>query len=409
MKRENGKLNLVMISTLCALMWANGAPTGKQIRVGVDENGHEKYMVRLDSKESNDLAVEIYNDVKKSLVLVKGENGVGSGFVVEADGKRWIYTNEHVARIGHPLKAVFIDGTTVAFGGMIEVAQDRDVARIEFKGEHPALKIREDAPSVDELALVYGNSAGGDVITKIVGMVLGVGDKLIEVSSKFVSGNSGSPILDGKGRVVGVATLATYRCDPKDWVKSDTRFNDVRRFGTRLQGIEWKQLEWKAYAVAAKNYEDFEAYRSFLIPVCFKNKQLVTDYNARDVSVIKSVPGLRTSLGKLVKQDKEYLKALSDFEAILEKRKTMHPGSIDYPQKENINIRYRKLRRELLESILARKNALKEATKVLSNKKWPCKRIADDAAELLEGFKYCCTAYDEFNDDSLSQIDWHVD
>ena len=143
--------------------------------------------------------------------------------------------------------------------------------------------------------------------------------------------------------------------------------------------------------------------------MCFKNKQLVTDYNARDVSVIKSVPGLRTSLGKLVKQDKEYLKALSDFEAILEKRKTMHPGSIDYPKKENINIRYRKLRRELLESILARKNALKEATKVLSNKKWPCKRIADDAAELLEGFKYCCTAYDEFNDDSLSQIDWHVD
>ena len=66
MKRENGKLNLVMISTLCALMWANGAPTGKQIRVGVDENGHEKYMVRMDSKESNDLAVEIYNDVKKS-------------------------------------------------------------------------------------------------------------------------------------------------------------------------------------------------------------------------------------------------------------------------------------------------------------------------------------------------------
>lgn len=409
MKRENGKSKVVMLGILCALMCANGATAKKKIRAGVDENGNEKHLVRLNDSESNDLAVEIYNDVKKSLALIKGKTGVGSGFVAEADGKRWIYTNEHVARIGHPLKAVFIDGTEVAFDGTIEVAEDRDVARIEFKGDRPALKIREDAPSVDELAFVYGNSAGGDVITKIVGMVLGVGDKLIEVSSKFVSGNSGSPILDGKGRVVGIATLATLRCDPKDWVKSDTRFNDVRRFGTRLQDVEWKSLEWNVYAKAAKNYEDFEAYRSFLIPVCFKNKQLVTDYNVKDVSVIKSVSSLRTSLGRLVKQDKEYLKAYSELEAILEKRKTMHPGSMNYPKKENINIRYRKLRRELLESILERKNALKTATTVLSNKKWPCKRIEDDAAELLDGFKYCCTAYDQFNDDSLSQIDWHVD
>ena len=292
---------------------------------------------------------------------------------------------------------------------MIEVSQDRDVARIEFKEDKPALKLREDAPSVDELAFVYGNSAGGGVITKIVGMVLGVGDKLIEVSSKFVSGNSGSPILDGKGRVVGIATLATLRCDPKDWVKSDTRFNDVRRFGTRLNDIEWKSLEWKVYSGAAKDFADFEAYRSFLVPVCFKNKELVTDYNAKEVSGITRMTALKTSLGKLVKQDKEYLKALDEFNAIMEKRKKMHPGMMNCPKKENVNIKYRKLRRELLESIFERKNALKTATNVLASKKWPCKRIADDAEDLLEGFKFCCTAYDKFNDDTLSQIDWRVE
>ena len=386
--------------------WQHGGAQRK-IRIGVDENGNEKHMVRLNDRESNDLAVEIYNEVKKSLVIIKGKDGVGSGFVASADGKRWIYTNEHVARIGHPLMAVFIDGTERAFDGSIEVSQDRDLARVEFKDDRPALKIREDAPSVDELAFVYGNSAGGDVITKIVGMVMGVGDKLIEVSSKFVSGNSGSPILDGKGRVIGVATLATLRRDPEDWVKSDTRFNDVRRFGTRVNDVVWEPVEWKVYAKATKSYSDFEAYRAFLIPVCFKDKKLVTDYDAKDIADITSMIALKSSLRKLIKQDKEYLKALDEFNAIIEKRKTMNPGRMNYPKKENVNIKYRKLRRELLESILERKNALKAATKSLSTQKWPCKRIEEDAAKLLEGFKYCCTAYDEFNDDSLSQIDWH--
>ena len=110
MKRVYGKSKLVMSGVLCAVMCASGAPAKKKIRVGVDESGNEKHMVRLDDSESNDLAVEIYNDVKRSLVIIKGKNGEGSGFVAEADGKRWIYTNEHVARIGHPLKAVFIDG-----------------------------------------------------------------------------------------------------------------------------------------------------------------------------------------------------------------------------------------------------------------------------------------------------------
>lgn len=380
----------------------------KKIRV-VDDDGTERQMVRLEKSESEDRAVEIYNKVKMSLVMIRGRMGAGSGFIVETDGKKWIYTNEHVTRIGHPLKAVFIDGREIPFAGTLEVAQDRDVARIEFKGDSPALKMRGGSPSVDELVFVYGNSGGGDVITKIVGGVLGVGDKLIEVSSQFVSGNSGSPILDSNGEVVGVATFATLRRDTADWVKLDTRFNDVRRFGTRLNGVDWKSVGWKTYAQAANCMEEFDIYRSFLIPVCFKGKELVTEYNSKEVLLLKGTSTLRVSLNRLIKQDKEYLKAFDEFEAILKKRSSLHPGAINYPKKESVDIRYRKLHRELLESILERKKALKTATDVLMGMKWPCKRMSEDAADLLNGFRYCCSAYEQFNDDSLSQINWHVD
>lgn len=385
--------------------WQHGG-SKRRVRVGVDERGKEQYMARLSSQESNDLAVEVFNQVKESLVLIKGNDGKGSGFAVEADGKKWIYTNEHVARIGHPLKAVFIDGTEIAFSGTIEVARNVDLARIEITGDIPLLKIRDDTPSVDELAFVFGNSAGGDVVTKIIGVVLGVGDKLIEVDAKFVRGNSGSPILDGKGRVVGVATFATLRCDPADWTKADTRFNTVRRFGVRINNISWEPVEWKAYAKASKACADFEVYRDFLIPVCFKNKKLVTDYDAKSITGITSVRTLRASLRKLVKQDKEYLKALDEFDTILEKRKTTQPGQMGYPKIESVNIRYKKLKRELLESILERKNALRMATKALETIKWPCKRLEEDANHLCEGFRYCCTAYDQLNEDALSQISW---
>jgi len=365
-------------------------------------------MVRLNRQEAEDLSVEVFGKVKNSLVLIRGSKGVGSGFVAKADGKVWLYTNEHVARCGHPLTASFIDGRKIPFSGAFEVAANRDVARMEVDASTCALPLFEEAPSIDLLVFVFGNSDGGGVLTKLFGPVLGVGDDKLEVDVKFVQGNSGSAIFNGKGEVLGIATEASLRRDPESWVKLDTRFNEVRRYGERLCDIDWESLEWDSYDRACRAYEVFEQFREFLIPVCFKNKKLVTDYRAKDVSEVKTVRPLERALSRLVKQDGEYIKALSELEDLLEKRKRYQPGAMLYPKDTAVNMRYKKLKRELLESIVVRKDALRTAMKTLKSYQWPCRRLQNDADALYEGFKYCADAYDEFNDDSLSQVDWHV-
>ena len=77
---------MVMLWLVYAFNLSYAGLEEKKIRV-VDDDGTERQMVRLGKSESEDRAVEIYNKVKMSLTIIKGQNGVGSGFVVEADGK----------------------------------------------------------------------------------------------------------------------------------------------------------------------------------------------------------------------------------------------------------------------------------------------------------------------------------
>lgn len=354
-------------------------------------------------------AVAVYEKVKDSLVIVRGSSGVGSGFVARADGKTWLYTNEHVVRGGESKRATFVEGREVAFKGVVEVAKNRDLVRIEIEDVPCALNICPSAPVLDEHVFVFGNSDGGGVLTKIEGAVVGVGSEKVEVSAKFVRGNSGSAILNSKGEVLGVATEAVKLEEPSDWVKWDTRFNDVRRYGERLSGAEWQPVDWEHYRRQCRMLEAFAAYREFLVPVCFKDKRLVTDYSLKEVGDISAVPALKAALTRLQQCDKRYLKALDEFEKVMEKRKTLHPGSIQYPKTENINIRYRKLKRMLLECIAMRKAALKSAVTALKGAQWKCVRLEQDADWLLSGFKYCIEAYEQFNDSSLSQVNWRVE
>lgn len=95
---------------------------------------------------------------------------------------------------------------------------------------------------MNEQVWVFGNSDGAGVITSIGGEVIGIGGDKIEVDAKFVSGNSGSPVIDAHGDVIGIATYAEIHRNSRDWVKSDTRFNETRRYALTLGGVEWEPL-----------------------------------------------------------------------------------------------------------------------------------------------------------------------
>jgi len=189
-----------------------------------------------------------FNDVKNHLVLIEHSKGVGSGFIAnDEDGNTYVYTNQHVVMACKKLKMKTIDGERLTPIGF-DAALKRDIIRFKLKKNEPALKFNKN-PAIGNPVAVFGNSAGGGVATEIYGKVTGVGPDKIEVSARFVCGNSGSPVLDKDKNVIGVATYVTRALDKNaNWEKDGTRFAEPRYFAYSVNdSIKWKKIKWKKY------------------------------------------------------------------------------------------------------------------------------------------------------------------
>ncbi len=184
-------------------------------------------------------------DPHGSIVIVKTEGGQGSGFIVQEDGFNYVMTNAHVIGGTLGLEIITLNGNPIEITRM-DLAKNTDIVRflIEKMPEGGAALTHEDGEiRINEVVKVYGNSQGRNVVTEIIGKVQGVGPKEIEVSAEFVQGNSGSPILNKAGRVIGIATYVTREDSRSNWVIAGTRFAQVRRFGLRLNDVEWHTVD----------------------------------------------------------------------------------------------------------------------------------------------------------------------
>jgi hypothetical protein len=107
--------------------------------------------------------------------------------------------------------------------------------------------------------VVIGNSSGQGVLRDIRGHYIAIGPTKIEIDAKFISGNSGGPIISYfYDAVVGIATevYAPIEVSQYNW---DTEFvTTPRRFGTRIDNIELEeciQLDWDNYLMHLDNID----------------------------------------------------------------------------------------------------------------------------------------------------------
>lgn len=188
-----------------------------------------------------------FDDVSDKLVLIecKGRHGkwFGSGFVAVMDGKTYIFTNQHIILGAETISFKTAQGETLR-PRAVELSAARDIARLLLE-DHEGLTISDNLSMGAPLA-VFGNSEGGGVATELYGKVTGVGAELVEVSAEFVSGNSGSPVLNLDQEVIGIASYVRYSTPSK--MKEGTQFEDkVRRFCYRLTQVRWARVNWKKY------------------------------------------------------------------------------------------------------------------------------------------------------------------
>lgn len=145
---------------------------------------------------------------------VKGA-AAGSGFVVSEDG--YIVTNYHVVEGANAITVTFVDGESypaTVVGG--DKQNDIAVIKINAKGLTPAILGDSSQMNVGETVLTIGNPLGeltfslSDGVVSAVDRSIAMSDgsrrNMIQTNCTINSGNSGGPLFNLYGEVIGIVS-----------------------------------------------------------------------------------------------------------------------------------------------------------------------------------------------------------
>ncbi len=194
--------------------------------------------------------VNIYKRVSPSVVHIAVEgssildSGTGSGFVYDEQGH--IVTNNHVVASGRNIIVTFSDDTR-ATADVVATDPDTDLAVIKVDVPKPLLVPVElgdsDHLEVGEQAIAIGNPFGFER-TMTVGVISSLGRvvpqetnsryrfslaNLIQTDAAVNPGNSGGPLIDSQGRVIGVNSFIFSETGVSSGVGFAIPVNTVKR------------------------------------------------------------------------------------------------------------------------------------------------------------------------------------
>lgn len=141
-------------------------------------------------------------------------NSLGSGFIVDTAGI--VVTNNHVIADADEINVIMNDGTKIK-AELVGVDKKTDLAVLKFKPVKPLVAVKfgdSDKLRLGEWVVAIGNpfSLGGTVTAGIVSarnrdINSGPYDSYIQTDASINRGNSGGPLFNLDGDVIGVNTL----------------------------------------------------------------------------------------------------------------------------------------------------------------------------------------------------------
>ncbi len=166
---------------------------------------------------------QIYNQNAAAVVRIEAYNNTadgtatgssGSGFVISPDG--YVVTNCHVIS-GMSQVNVHIAGQDELPAQVIGVDSDLDVALLKVEGENlPCVQLgSSDVMEVGEQVVAIGYPLGSSSASLTVGYVSakdqvftsgGSTSTMLQTDAAINSGNSGGPLFNGAGQVIGITT-----------------------------------------------------------------------------------------------------------------------------------------------------------------------------------------------------------
>jgi serine protease Do len=141
-------------------------------------------------------------------------NSLGSGFIIDTSGI--VVTNNHVIADADEINVILNDGTKIK-AELVGVDKKTDLAVLKFKPPHPLIAVKfgdSEKLRLGEWVVAIGNpfSLGGTVTAGIVSarnrdINSGPYDSYIQTDAAINRGNSGGPLFNLDGDVIGVNTL----------------------------------------------------------------------------------------------------------------------------------------------------------------------------------------------------------
>ncbi len=158
------------------------------------------------------------------------QTSAGTGMIVSSDG--YVLTNKHVIEKSHSISVILDDGTTYDDVTLVGTDPTNDVAflKINNVNDLPTVKLGDSKTiTAGQQVIAIGNALGQYQNTITYGIISGTGRSLTAYSSDFSSsenltdmiqtdaainaGNSGGPLVNAAGEVIGINTATSSDAD----------------------------------------------------------------------------------------------------------------------------------------------------------------------------------------------------
>ena len=256
-KRGSGIAKYIALALICSLgggVIGSGVTyfvTGKNVSDNSSGNTVTVDPVSFATDSTALSAAEIYQKVAPAVVMVSTKTiqtvngwfqqeaeGMGSGFIINTDG--YILTNYHVIDGANEVTVTLSNGKEVT-ASVVNYDSDQDVAMIKLNEDVEVPGVVElgnsDALQPGEEVLAIGNPLSKELsstLTKGIVSALnrsietktGVSTNLIQTDTAINSGNSGGPLINTKGEVIGINTLKAS--DGAEGIGFAIPINDVK-------------------------------------------------------------------------------------------------------------------------------------------------------------------------------------
>ena len=255
------------------------------------------------------------------------EGSLGSGFVISADGV--IITNNHVIENADEINVVFASGRTLQ-AELIGTDVETDVAVLKVESDTPLPFVEfadSDAAEVGDWVMAIGNpfGFGGSVSAGIISarnrdIQSGRYDDFIQTDAAINRGNSGGPLFNLNGEVIGVNTAIISPTGgsvglgfsiPSNLVKQVSgqiiEYGKPRRgwFGVNVQGIDQGLAE--AYGLSGTDGVIVTAIddEGPAAEADFEVGDLLLTFDGKSIENVRGLTRIvaETEIGKAVKVD----------------------------------------------------------------------------------------------------------